>query len=158
MGTLIAYTLYKGNQPDVYPQVILPAYLSGVLWAVAQVGWFIANDALGYTTAFPLPLFTSIHLHLPTIYLHLPRFYLHVASIGSYTIALIEIRVFCLHWQLHDCLPVGPRWPGFHRIHVGRGGLQGDPGAAQLHHPRHRVCIRHRLRYLHCDEQGVSWA
>lgn len=56
MATLMAYTVYKGNQPDVFPEVILPAYVSGLLWAVAQVGWFIANDALGYTIAFPLVL------------------------------------------------------------------------------------------------------
>jgi len=56
MACIMFYTAYKGNQPDVYPQVILPAYVSGLLWAVAQVGWFIANGSLGYTTAFPLVL------------------------------------------------------------------------------------------------------
>ena len=31
-----------------------PAMLSGVMWAIAQVCWFVANGALGFSIAFPL--------------------------------------------------------------------------------------------------------
>jgi glucose uptake protein GlcU len=55
-STLIAvvYSLYKRNKPQVYPQSILPALFAGVLWAIAQSGWFVGNANLGLTVAFPI--------------------------------------------------------------------------------------------------------
>ena len=35
-------------------KLIAPAMLSGVMWAIAQVCWFVANGALGFSIAFPL--------------------------------------------------------------------------------------------------------
>jgi glucose uptake protein GlcU len=51
-----AYCLYMQNAPVVNPSIILPGFLSGVMWAVAQVCWFVANAELGYSTAFPIVL------------------------------------------------------------------------------------------------------
>mmetsp|Transcript_18916 Transcript_18916/g.35685 ORF Transcript_18916/g.35685 Transcript_18916/m.35685 type:complete len:378 (-) Transcript_18916:241-1374(-) len=48
------YTVVKRNNPWVSPQICFPAYLSGMMWALGQVGWFMANSSLGYTVAFPL--------------------------------------------------------------------------------------------------------
>mmetsp|Transcript_4372 Transcript_4372/g.8754 ORF Transcript_4372/g.8754 Transcript_4372/m.8754 type:complete len:275 (+) Transcript_4372:394-1218(+) len=54
MFIFFAYTIYKRNTPWVSPRICLPAYLSGVVWALGQVGWFMANSSLGYTVTFPL--------------------------------------------------------------------------------------------------------
>jgi len=35
-------------------EVIIPGLLSGLLWGVAQVGWFKANVVLSYVVAFPI--------------------------------------------------------------------------------------------------------
>lgn len=40
--------------PYVNVPLILPGMLSGVIWAIAQIGWFIANDNLSMTIAFPI--------------------------------------------------------------------------------------------------------
>jgi len=50
----VIYCGYKRNQPFVNPQIILPGMISGVMWAIAQVGFFIANTALGFTITFPI--------------------------------------------------------------------------------------------------------
>jgi len=62
-GILVASMLYffiycawKGNKPEVNPEIMLPGFVSGVMWAVAQSCWFIANVQLGYSAAFPIIL------------------------------------------------------------------------------------------------------
>jgi len=35
-------------------EVALPGYLSGIMWGLAQVGWFQANGVLSYVVAFPI--------------------------------------------------------------------------------------------------------
>ena len=37
-----------------FEDMICPALASGAIWAVAQIGWFIANTNLGLTMSFPL--------------------------------------------------------------------------------------------------------
>jgi len=44
----------SAGQPFVNVPLILPGMLSGMIWAVAQIGWFIANDNLSMTIAFPI--------------------------------------------------------------------------------------------------------
>ena len=51
---LLMYCVYTGNRPSVNPQVILPGILSGILWAIANTSWFVANEALSFAVAFPL--------------------------------------------------------------------------------------------------------
>ena len=60
-GTLLAsffylccYCIYKGNAPDIYPRSIFPGFLSGLMWGVAQTGWFFANASLGQVISFPI--------------------------------------------------------------------------------------------------------
>eukprot|EP00397_Hematodinium_sp_SG-2012_P036357 GEMP01039240.1.p1 GENE.GEMP01039240.1~~GEMP01039240.1.p1 ORF type:complete len:359 (+),score=51.49 GEMP01039240.1:20-1096(+) len=48
------YCAVKKNKPVVNPKIILPAFVSGVMWAIAQIAWFYANDQLGFSTAFPI--------------------------------------------------------------------------------------------------------
>jgi Transmembrane family, TMEM144 of transporters len=50
----LIYCAFKRNKPVVYPEICLPGFISGVLWALAEVGWFVANDNLEFPVAFPL--------------------------------------------------------------------------------------------------------
>lgn len=50
----IIYIIIMKNQPKIYPQVILPGIVSGILWAIATASWFIANRALSEPVAFPI--------------------------------------------------------------------------------------------------------
>lgn len=50
----LVYCAIKKNKPAVYPMVILPAFASGLMWAVAQICWFIANEDLELVIAFPI--------------------------------------------------------------------------------------------------------
>jgi len=57
LGYFLLYTLYQwsmGSQPDIYPKAILPALLSGTMWSLAMVGWFTANEKLGFSITFPI--------------------------------------------------------------------------------------------------------
>jgi glucose uptake protein GlcU len=52
----LIYCGYKRNKPEVNPELILPTFLSGVMWAIAQTCWFVANADIGYSAAFPIIL------------------------------------------------------------------------------------------------------
>lgn len=48
------YKAYKRQEPFINSACILPASLSGILWGIAQISWFIANGKLGFTVTFPM--------------------------------------------------------------------------------------------------------
>ncbi|XP_014800072.1 PREDICTED: transmembrane protein 144 [Calidris pugnax] len=50
----LIYCAVKKNKPNVYPQAILPGFISGVLWAIASCCWFIANHYLSAVVSFPI--------------------------------------------------------------------------------------------------------
>jgi len=50
----LIYCLLKRNKPAVYPQVIVPGFISGVLWAIAQIAFFVANQELSFVVSFPI--------------------------------------------------------------------------------------------------------
>lgn len=50
----LLYCAFMKNRPHIYPQAILPAFASGIMWATAQSCWFIANETLGFATSFPI--------------------------------------------------------------------------------------------------------
>jgi len=50
----LVYCGWKKNKPVINPEIILPAFASGCMWAVAQISWFYAIQELGFSTAFPL--------------------------------------------------------------------------------------------------------
>lgn len=54
LGLLLVYCLAKKGKPTVFPEVIAPGWLSGVIWATAQISWFFANQYLEVVVAFPL--------------------------------------------------------------------------------------------------------
>lgn len=51
---LIIYCIITKNKPVVNPQVILPGLISGIMWAIAQTSWFVANSALSFAVSFPM--------------------------------------------------------------------------------------------------------
>jgi hypothetical protein len=51
---LLIYSIFKRNKPAVYPQALLPGFISGVLWAIAQTSFFIANEELMFVITFPI--------------------------------------------------------------------------------------------------------
>ena len=50
----LGYCMLCRNRPAVYREVALPGFASGLIWAVAQVSWFVANKNLSLTVAFPI--------------------------------------------------------------------------------------------------------
>lgn len=55
--TLVAFMVYNilmKNRPVVYPRLALPAFISGLLVGLAQVGWYIGNKNLSFNITFPI--------------------------------------------------------------------------------------------------------
>jgi hypothetical protein len=46
--------LLRGQVPQASPRIIVPGFLSGLGWAVAQICWFVANGALSPVVGFPI--------------------------------------------------------------------------------------------------------
>jgi len=51
---MLVYSMFKKNEPRLYPRTVLPAFVSGTMWAVAQISWFIANMTLSMVISFPI--------------------------------------------------------------------------------------------------------
>ena len=51
---MLIYSVAMKNKPRIYPEVILPAFVCGTMWAIADIGWFIANDLLSQPISFPI--------------------------------------------------------------------------------------------------------
>lgn len=56
MATLIfiVYTAFRRNDPFIKPDLVLPSFLAGLLWATAQTSFFIANQHLSQAISFPI--------------------------------------------------------------------------------------------------------
>ncbi|XP_077617573.1 transmembrane protein 144 isoform X2 [Crocuta crocuta] len=50
----LAYCIAMKNNPKLYPEAVLPGFLSGALWAIATCCWFIANHSLSAVVSFPI--------------------------------------------------------------------------------------------------------
>ncbi|XP_006213650.2 transmembrane protein 144 isoform X1 [Vicugna pacos] len=50
----LAYCIAMKNNPKLYPEAVLPGFLSGGLWAIATCCWFIANRSLSAVVSFPI--------------------------------------------------------------------------------------------------------
>ncbi|CAF1590115.1 unnamed protein product, partial [Didymodactylos carnosus] len=60
-GILLASSFYYGiyivakrNRPHVHVESILPAFISGIMWGIAQAGFLVANSVLSQAISFPL--------------------------------------------------------------------------------------------------------
>ena len=38
----------------MFPQAILPGLVSGAMWGIADIGWFVANEYLSEAVSFPI--------------------------------------------------------------------------------------------------------
>ncbi|XP_074650104.1 transmembrane protein 144-like isoform X2 [Tubulanus polymorphus] len=52
------YCMISKNKPNIYGQAILPGIVSGVMWAVGDICWFVANSTL--TEAISFPIITTV--------------------------------------------------------------------------------------------------
>jgi len=50
----VVYVMIGGEKSYLPRSVVLPAILSGAIWAVAQIAWFKANEELSLVIAFPI--------------------------------------------------------------------------------------------------------
>lgn len=50
----VIYIIFKRNKPHLDIQSILPAFISGVMWGIAQAALIFANAILGQSISFPL--------------------------------------------------------------------------------------------------------
>uniref|UniRef100_A0A1W7RCG4 Transmembrane protein 144 n=1 Tax=Agkistrodon contortrix contortrix TaxID=8713 RepID=A0A1W7RCG4_AGKCO len=50
----LIYCAAMKNNPKVYPAAIIPGFISGTLWAIANCCWFIANHYLSAVVSFPI--------------------------------------------------------------------------------------------------------
>lgn len=50
----LIYCALMKNHPKVYPEAILPGFISGILWAIATCCWFLANNYLSAVVSFPI--------------------------------------------------------------------------------------------------------
>jgi glucose uptake protein GlcU len=48
------YILFKRNRPYIHIESILPAFVSGIMWGIAQAGFLVANSVLSQAISFPL--------------------------------------------------------------------------------------------------------
>ncbi|CAB3408944.1 unnamed protein product [Caenorhabditis bovis] len=51
---LVIYSLIKKNSPSIPPTLVLPALMAGVLFAFGIAGFFIGNERLSQTIAYPI--------------------------------------------------------------------------------------------------------
>jgi len=50
----LVYVAIHRNAPQIFPSSIVPAFLSGAMWGIAQAFWLVANGTLGLTVAYPI--------------------------------------------------------------------------------------------------------
>ncbi|VDK57221.1 unnamed protein product [Anisakis simplex] len=51
---LLIYIVCKRNRPYINNQTLLPAFITGSMWAIAQAAWFVANDRISQAISFPI--------------------------------------------------------------------------------------------------------
>ncbi|CAF3806482.1 unnamed protein product [Rotaria sordida] len=50
----IIYAAWKRNKPSINPSIVLPAMVSGTMWAIANIGFIVAISALKNAVAYPI--------------------------------------------------------------------------------------------------------
>ncbi|CAJ0561883.1 unnamed protein product, partial [Mesorhabditis spiculigera] len=50
----LGYAIFKKNKPIINPEITLPSFAGGLMWAIAQSSFFIANDNLSQAVTFPI--------------------------------------------------------------------------------------------------------
>jgi len=52
-AVFLAYCIFR-RPPQIFAESLLPSFLSGAMWGIAQCGLMVATNILGYTTGFPI--------------------------------------------------------------------------------------------------------
>ncbi|XP_033632022.1 transmembrane protein 144-like isoform X2 [Asterias rubens] len=50
----LLYCIFKRNRPQIGVGLVIPSIVSGVMWGIAQSGWFLANFNLSESVSFPI--------------------------------------------------------------------------------------------------------
>jgi glucose uptake protein GlcU len=53
-GYFLIYYIYKKRKPVINNEIVIPSILSGIIWAIAHIGSFIATNELKYIITFPI--------------------------------------------------------------------------------------------------------
>lgn len=51
---LVAYLIFTKNRPQLDRRILLPSFATGLMWALAQLGWLVSNDLLSQVISFPI--------------------------------------------------------------------------------------------------------
>ena len=54
----LIYCAFKKNKPIVYTQIILPGFVSGCMWAIANCCFLLASSSLSQSITFPIGLYS----------------------------------------------------------------------------------------------------
>lgn len=106
----VIYIIFMKNKPKVYPKVILPGVISGLMWGGATAGWFVANQVLSPAIAFPIiTTGPSIVASLWGIFIfHEIRVCVHIDYIYMYKLLIIwlslnlfklDLEYLCSYWS-----------------------------------------------------------
>eukprot|EP00002_Diphylleia_rotans_P035986 TRINITY_DN7893_c0_g1_i1.p1 TRINITY_DN7893_c0_g1~~TRINITY_DN7893_c0_g1_i1.p1 ORF type:complete len:374 (+),score=83.32 TRINITY_DN7893_c0_g1_i1:50-1171(+) len=95
----ICYILYTKNKPQIFPETILPAFISGVMWAIASSITFVTNSVLSYGASYPVvsivpvlvtSMWSILYFHEVT---HPKYLKLLLTAIGLNVVAIICLAV-----------------------------------------------------------------
>eukprot|EP00002_Diphylleia_rotans_P009774 TRINITY_DN20127_c0_g1_i1.p1 TRINITY_DN20127_c0_g1~~TRINITY_DN20127_c0_g1_i1.p1 ORF type:complete len:358 (+),score=75.47 TRINITY_DN20127_c0_g1_i1:55-1128(+) len=59
-AAFLLYTAYTRNQPQLFRQTLVPGFISGVMWGIANAGFFVANANLGLAVGYPMVAITPV--------------------------------------------------------------------------------------------------
>eukprot|EP01120_Amphizonella_sp_Union-15-10_P004194 TRINITY_DN14828_c0_g1_i1.p1 TRINITY_DN14828_c0_g1~~TRINITY_DN14828_c0_g1_i1.p1 ORF type:complete len:341 (-),score=29.99 TRINITY_DN14828_c0_g1_i1:33-1055(-) len=51
---MMIYSLVNKNKPALYPQLVFPGFVAGVLWAIGEGCFFLASNVLSFVVTFPI--------------------------------------------------------------------------------------------------------
>lgn len=89
IGAFAAYAACMGRTAYAPRELILPSMSSGVMWGVAQSAWFLANEKLSLSVAFPIISTLPGLVALACGYL----FFGELASVQSRRLALVGVSI-----------------------------------------------------------------
>ena len=84
----LLYCIFKRNRPQIGVGLVIPSIVSGVMWGVAQSGWFLANFNLSESVSFPIITTVS----LKPLLLHFRGYFLWLRLPPTYALTISVLR------------------------------------------------------------------